>query len=119
MIEVYGVFLILLMAVVFYIAGLLTANWYNNKARREEKYALETQYLRLKAGADAHDPVGPYVSRAGGPPTVWSRPVVAPRSNGFDCSQIKGFEEQLNNTGSATVLLKNPIKNKNEKENEK
>lgn len=44
-----------------FFAGVGLANWFNDQARAEQKEALEKQYLRLKAGADADDPCKPYV----------------------------------------------------------
>jgi len=116
MVTIYGTVCIVLLMVVSFFGGILTANWYNEKARREEQYLLEKQYLRLKAGADFYDPAGPYVSRCRA-----VRPTEpcdeGRQTNGFSFSQMQNaFEEKLNNTGSATVLLKNSTKNNIKKE---
>jgi hypothetical protein len=123
MIDVIGAVVILLLIVVSYLGGMATANYYNEKARREEKYLLEVQYARLRAGVDFYDPAGPYVykgnGRAGGPPIIRNPSLddsVARREgskSAFDLSQMHSFEERLKNTGSATVLLKkNPTSEK-------
>ena len=76
----------LFLVVISFIAGLKLSGWYHRQAEDEKRYALEKQYLRLKANADADDPVGPYVPR---------RRVQLPTE----------FEEQLKTTGRATVSL--------------
>jgi hypothetical protein len=111
MIEIYGVVAIILLIVVSYVGGLFTANWYNDKARRDEKHALEVQYIRLQAKTDYNDPVGPYVAsdycRAGGPPTIRNmQRSSSGASNGIPLSQMHSFEERIKNTGKATMWLK-------------
>ena len=115
-IDVIGAFCILLLIISAFLGGMATANWYNEKARREEEYALKVQYSRMRAGVDFYDPTGPYVckwnGRAGGPPSV-RNPYLSKATAGaqrrestaFNCSQLKEFEERLNKTGKATVLL--------------
>ena len=114
--EIYGVIVIVLWTVISFFGGIATANWFNEKAKRDERYALERQYLRLRAGSDWNDPAGPYLykgnGRAGGPPSVRNMKV-EPSVSGSSFSQMQdAFEEKLNNTGSATVLLKNNPTNK-------
>lgn len=46
--------------VLSFIFGLRLDNYYHTKATREQKEALEKQYIRLRANADADDPVRPY-----------------------------------------------------------
>lgn len=46
-----------------FIAGLILAERFHRQAEEDRRYALERQYLRIKANADADDPVGPYVSK--------------------------------------------------------
>ena len=50
-----------LIAVSFY-AGVRFADYYHNKQDAAVSYALKKQFVRLRAGADADDPVQPYVS---------------------------------------------------------
>lgn len=70
----------------FFAAGMFVANRYNDRASADRKDALERQFLRLRAHADADDPCKPYKSRV----------AVLP----------KEFEEQLRATGQATAMLK-------------
>ena len=78
--------LTLLLVICSFVAGLKLSGWYHRQAEDEKRYALEKQYLRLRANADADDPVGPYVPR---------RKIQLPPE----------FEEQLKTTGRATVSL--------------
>ena len=98
--QTVNVLLALLIASLFFAAGMLVANRYNEKAALERKDALERQYLRLTAKADADDPCRPYK-------------YTAPR--GFNPSLLRRFEEKMKSNGSATIQFKND----NEKENKK
>ena len=69
----------------FFIFGLLVANHYNDRAEFLKRDALEKQFLRLKAHADADDPCKPYKSSVS----------VLP----------EGFEESLRNNGAATAMI--------------
>ena len=77
---------VLLLIICSFVAGLKLSGWYHRQAAEERQYALEKQFVRLKAGSDADDPVGPYVPR---------RRVQLPPE----------FEEQLKSNGRATVSL--------------
>jgi hypothetical protein len=46
--------------VLSFIAGLRLDNYYRTRADAEKKDALERQFLRLRAHADADDPARPY-----------------------------------------------------------
>lgn len=78
--------LTLFLIIAAFIAGLKLSGWYHNQAEQDKQYALEKQFVRLKAYADADDPVAPYVPR---------RRVQLPPE----------FEEQLRENGRATVSL--------------
>lgn len=52
--------IILSAIVVSFIAGLKLDNYYHTKASAELKNALERQFVRLRAKADADDPCKPY-----------------------------------------------------------
>ena len=67
-------------------AGMMVANRYNERAVLMQKDALERQYVRLVARADADDPCKPY------------RPAFSP-------SQLNEFESRLKTNGQATVQL--------------
>lgn len=69
-----------------FIAGLKLSDWYHRQAEQERQYALEKQFLRLRAGVDFDDPSGPYISRHKNP--------LPPE-----------FEERLRKNGRATVSL--------------
>lgn len=67
----------------FFFLGMAVANRYNNIAQQDQKDALERQYMRLQARADADDPCKPYKYRL-----------------------PEGFEQQLRASGQATAMLK-------------
>lgn len=77
---------ILILIICSFVAGLKLSGWYHRQAEQERQYALEKQYVRLRANADADDPVGPYVPR---------RKMQLPPE----------FEEKLKRNGRATVSL--------------
>lgn len=52
--------IILVLIVVSFILGLKLDAYYRDKADAERKEALEKQFIRLRAKADADDPVKPY-----------------------------------------------------------
>jgi len=76
----------LFLIVCSFIAGLALAERFHRQAEEDRRYALEKQYLRIRANADADDPVAPYVSR---------KKIELPPQ----------FEEQLKQNGRATVSL--------------
>ena len=76
----------LLLIVASFIAGLKLSGYYHKSALAEKEYALQKQYARLRAGADADDPVGPYIPR--------QRAVLSPE-----------FEERLRKNGRATASI--------------
>ena len=51
------------MIIIAFTAGLKLSGYFYKRAEEEKEYALQRQFVRLKAGADADDPVGPYVPR--------------------------------------------------------
>lgn len=102
--ELYGVAIIILLIAVSYTLGMKTANWYNDKAFREQREALERQYLRLRAGTDYYDPVGPYKVRG----------IPLKSQKCFSPAQLEEFETRLKNNGSATVMF-NPTTKEKEK----
>lgn len=79
--------IILGLIVVSFVAGLRLAGYYHRNAAMEREHALKQQYMRLMVGADADDPVKPYVS---------TTPTVLPPE----------FEERMRSTGRATAAIK-------------
>jgi len=61
--DILDNFLILFLHVVCFAAGVMLANKYHREQDMAVKDALERQYLRLRAGADADDPAKPYVAQ--------------------------------------------------------
>ena len=47
---------------IFFIAGMIVSDRYNDREAANMKDALERQYVRLMARADADDPCKPYVA---------------------------------------------------------
>ena len=79
-------FIVLFLIIMAFIAGLKLSGWYHRQAEQDRQYALEKQFVRLRTGADADDPVGPYVAR--------QRIQLPPE-----------FEERLRENGRATASL--------------
>lgn len=79
-------FIMLFLIIGAFIAGLQLSGSFHKQAEEDKRYALERQYVRLKANADADDPVGPYVPR--------NRVQLPPE-----------FEEHLKQNGRATASL--------------
>ena len=71
--------LIIVSAIILaFIAGLKLADRYNKRAFIMQKEALEKQFLRLKACADADDPCKPYIAPTGdydGDEDRWPNPI--------------------------------------------
>lgn len=76
----------LFLIVCSFISGLTLAERFHKQAEEDKRYALEKQYLRIRANADADDPVGPYASR--------HKMQLPPE-----------FEEHLRQNGRATVSI--------------
>lgn len=85
--------IILCLLILSFIAGLRLDNYYHMKASAAQKDALERQFIRLRACADADDPVKPY----------GARPVLNPIS--------QEFMDELQATGRAkTSFRKSDLK---------
>lgn len=86
-VEFVTILLITLVLIVCsFISGIMLSEKFHRQAEEDRRYSLEKQFLRLKANADADDPVGPYVSR--------NKIQLPPE-----------FEEKLRRNGRATVSL--------------
>jgi hypothetical protein len=57
MIEVIAYMLLIILG---FVSGILLDNYYQTKMKLSVKEALEKQFVRLKANADADDPCRPY-----------------------------------------------------------
>lgn len=90
--------IILCLIILSFVSGITLANKYNRQAQYEKKDALERQFLRLKANADADDPCKPYIA-----------PIPIRKYSGdFDGDPIgQPFMDQLKKTGRATTKLPN------------
>ena len=89
-VEFITVLLITLVLIIAsFVAGLKLAGYYNKTASADREYALQKQYVRLIAHADADDPVAPL------PPE---------------------FEKRLRTTGRATASL-TPNRNSSRSQN--
>ena len=78
--------IVLFLIIVSFVAGLKLSGYYHKSALAEKEHALQKQYARLQARADADDPVAPYVPR--------QRIVLPPE-----------FDERLRENGRATASL--------------
>lgn len=69
-----------------FIGGLKLSDYYHRCSEEAVTYALQKQFVRLQAGADADDPAGPYVSR---------QKIQLPPE----------FEEKIKQNGRATISI--------------
>ena len=106
--------IIILLHVACFIAGIKLANYYNEKAIREQKDALQKQYVRLAARSDADDPCQPYMTPDGpckpyGTPDYYpENPDCYPTGNtGGDNQPITPeFMDELRQNGRAKVSFR-------------
>ena len=57
-----GITCMVALVVIAFYSGLKLAERYARERERAVQYALKQQFYRLRAGTDADDPCGPYVS---------------------------------------------------------
>lgn len=100
--QILDNFIILSLPVIAFVMGMRVANKYNAKAASDRDRALQTQYLRLRANADADDPCKPY------PPQQWEKPLkpVPINTGDYDGDNLnldKAFEQRLKQNGKAVV----------------
>ena len=98
--EILDTFLILLLILLSFIAGLRLDNHYHEIARRQEKEALEKQFLRLRARADSDDPCRPY-----GTPQVFA-PVNTGDFDGDAGPISESFMNELKTNGKAKTSFR-------------
>lgn len=94
--------IIISLIVAAFCLGMYIDSRYNRKAMLEQKDALERQFMRLRAKADADDPCKPYMA----PRSYWTQPVqipVQPVEQPID----QNFMEHLQKNGRASTKLRN------------
>ena len=94
--------IIILLIVTSFMSGMAIANKYNRKAEREKRDALERQFLRLKAKADADDPCKPYTA----PNFTYVPPAPLPNTGDYDGDPPPintEFMDRLKKNGKAAV----------------
>jgi len=93
--------IVLCLIVLSFVAGLRLDNYYHEKAERERKDALERQFVRLRAKADADDPVRPY----GTPQILQPIPINYQPQTGPITQE---FMDELKATGKAKTSFRRP-----------
>ena len=96
-----GNILIAALLVLSFIAGLRVDNHYHQKADLDRKEALEKQFIRLRAKADADDPVRPY-----GTPQVL--PPIPVNYSAHAGPITQEFMDELKTTGKAKTSFRKP-----------
>ena len=94
--------IIVSLIILAFIAGMKIDNHYHEKEDMSVKDALEKQFLRLRAKADADDPCRPY-----GTPQIF-RPIPRPTGD-FDGDNFpikQEFMDELKTTGRAKTTLR-------------
>jgi len=106
-----------------FIAGVRLDNYYQTKAAKALKDALQQQYVRLRAGSDADDPLKPYLGPTAGAkitrmPANFIRPDLHPYSGDSDGDDpipelaekpkpiTSEFMDNLKTTGQASVRFR-------------
>lgn len=93
--------IILTLIVLSFVAGLRVDNHYHQKADLDRKEALEKQFVRLRAKADADDPVRPY----GTPQVLPPIPINYSAPAGPITQE---FMDELKTTGKAKTSFRKP-----------
>jgi hypothetical protein len=91
--------IIVALIILAFIAGMRLEFNYHIRSKQDVKDALERQYLRLRAKADADDPCRPYAA-----PQVF-KPINSGDNDGDRLIDDK-FMEQLKTTGHAKTTLR-------------
>lgn len=65
---IIGIVALVCLMILCFFSGVRLSDYYHDRQERAVDYALKRQFARLRAGADADDPVAPYVSRIDGEP---------------------------------------------------
>ena len=88
--------LVICLIIASFIAGLRLDNYYHTRAAADRKDALERQYVRLRANADADDPVRPY-----GTPQI-----VTPIPVSYSAPISDEFMDELKTSGRAKTSFR-------------
>ena len=98
--TIVGNVTIVILLVLSFIAGLKLDNYYHTRAAADQKDALERQFVRLQARADADDPCKPYGTPRFYPPI----PVTYPTEPAQPISQE--FMNELQTKGRAKTSFR-------------
>ena len=72
--TIVGNIVVIVLFILSFISGLMLDNYYHTKAAASQKDALERQFVRLQARADADDPCKPYGTPRFSPPVPVTYP---------------------------------------------
>lgn len=101
-------FIIISLIVLAFVAGMKLSDRYHRKAEQDTKDALEKQFLRLRARADADDPCRPYIAPRSFMPV--NPPVVNTGAGDFDGDGVgpisQEFVDELKTTGKAKTSFR-------------
>lgn len=101
-------FIIISLIILAFVAGMKLSDRYYRKAEQDKKDALERQFLRLRARADADDPCRPYIAPRSFMPV--NPPVVNTGAGDFDGDDVgpisKEFIDELKANGKAKTSFR-------------
>lgn len=93
--------IVLVLLIISFASGIALDSRYHEKASMEVKEALEKQFLRLRAKADADDPCKPY-----GTPQIYSPIPLNTGDYDGDGPINQSFMDQLKKTGKAKTAFR-------------
>lgn len=99
--QILNNLIILTLIILSFIAGLRLDNYYHQKADLDRKEALEKQFVRLRAKADADDPVKPY-----GTPQIYQQIPVLYNQGDSDGPLNEAFMNELHTNGRAKTTFR-------------
>jgi hypothetical protein len=96
--------IIVLLPVIAFVAGLKLSDHYNKRANIDRENALRNQFVRLRAQADADDPVKPYIA----PQTRFPFAAGTPQTGDYDGDGpiTPQFMEELKKNGTAKTSFR-------------
>ena len=101
--QIIDNFIIVFLIVTSFIAGMKLDDSYHKKAELEKKEALEKQFMRLRAQADADDPCRPYGK------SLFPQPISVQYNTGDhdgDGPINQAFMDKLKTTGRAKTTFR-------------